>query len=144
MPNFSPTPPPQRAEDLKEYAHRELRRIGDNLRDDADKIHYRTIATTESLSAGVSANWKCSNSNVLRLSTSNTLTITGLAHKQAARERVIINIGTGVVVLKHQGTESSVSHRFALSEAAWQLSQNAAAIIWYDVFSSRHRGIART
>lgn len=144
MPNYVPTPAPFDIKQLPEYAMRELRRVGDALADDANQIHYITLPTTESLSAATSANWKCSNSNVLRLSTSNTMTFTGLAHKQPYRERVIINVGSGVVVLKSQGTESSASHRFLLSESVWQLSANAAAVIWYDAISSRHRGIART
>lgn len=144
MSNYTPTPPPFDLKQLPEYTHRELRRVGDDLRDDADTVHYLTVATTESLSAAISANWRCSNSNVLRLSTSTTVTLTGIAYKDPLRLRTIINVGSGVAVLKSQGTESSASYRFLLSEAAWQLSANAAATIWYDPNTARHRGIWRT
>lgn len=144
MSNYRPTPPPNDAKALPEYTYREFRRVGDNLRDDADSVYYLTISTTESLSAAISANWKCSESNVLRLSTSTTITLTGIAHKEAYRVRTVINVGTGVAVLKSEGTESSASHRLLLSAASWQLSANAAATLWYDPISSRHRGINRT
>lgn len=144
MSNYTPTPPPIDSKALPEYTHRELRRVGDNLRDDADSVHYLTIATTESLSAAISANWRCSNSNVLRLSTSNTITLTGLAFTDPFRVRTLINVGSGVAVIKSEGTESSASYRFLLSAAAWQLSANAAATVWYDPVSARHRGIHRT
>lgn len=144
MGNYTPTPPPADAKVLPEYTYRELRRVGDDLRDAADSVHYLTVQTTESLSAAISANWKCSNSNVLRLSTSNTVTLTGIAYKEAFRVRTFINVGTGVAVLKSEGTESSASHRFLLAASAWQLSANAAATLWYDPVSARHRGIHRT
>lgn len=144
MPNYVPTPAPFDVKQLPEYILRELRRVGDNLRDNADQIHYRTVVSTESLSAATSANWKCSDSDVLRLSTSNTMTFTGIAHREQYRERVLINVGSGVAVLKSEGTESSASNRFLLPAAAWQLSANVVAVIWYDAISARHRGIART
>lgn len=144
MPNYKPTIAPFDLRQIPEYISRELERVGSSLRDNADQVLYMTIASSESLSAAVSANWKCSNSNVLRVSTSNTMTFTGIAFKEPFRQRVIINTGTGVAVIKSEGTESSTSFRFLLPTASWQLSANAAGIFWYDPFSSRHRGISRT
>jgi hypothetical protein len=143
--NFTPTPPPSRLEELPEYVHRELRRVGDGYRDNADTIHYRTIfAGDASLSAGVSANWRCTNANVIRMSTSATITVTGLAFKQKMREFVFINVGTGVVAFKNEGTESSASFRFALPSSLYQLSANHAVLFWYDPVSARHRPLCRT
>jgi hypothetical protein len=145
MPNFRPTPAPFDVKQLSEYVMRELRRVGDALSDNADQIHYRTITAEDaSLSAGISANWKCENANVIRMSTSNTVTVTGIAFKQPMREFVFINVGTGVVAFKNAGTESSASYRFALPSSLYQLSANHAVIFWYDHVSSRHRPIART
>lgn len=145
MPNYVPSPVPFDIKQLPEYLQRELRRVGDSLRDDASQIHYRTIVAQDaSLSAGMSANWRCANVNVIRMSTSNTLTITGIAFKQAMREFVLINVGTGVVALKNAGTESSASFRFALPSALYQLSANHAVVLWYDAVTSRHRPISRT
>lgn len=145
MANYRPAPPPLDIKYALEYVHRELRRIGDATSDDADAIFYRTIfAEDASLSAGVSANWKCANANVIRVSTSDTITITGIAFKQPMREFVFINVGTGVVAFKNAGTESSASFRFALPSSLYQLSANHAVTFWYDPVSSRHRPIART
>lgn len=145
--SYTPQPAPLSADprQISEYLQRELRAVGDALRDDAAVIHYRTIyAEDTSLSAGISANWKCANASVLRLSTSNTVTLTGIAFKQPTREFVLINVGTGVVALKNAGTESSASFRFALPSALYQLSANHAVVLWYDAVSSRHRPISRT
>lgn len=145
MPNYTPTPPPVEVAQVFEWAHREFRRVGDSLRDNADQIHYRTIFQRDSsLSAAISANWKCANANVLRMSTSNTVTITGIAFKQSMREFVFINVGTGVVAFKDAGTESSASFRFALPSSLYQLSANHAVMMWYDPVSSRHRPLCRT
>lgn len=145
MPNYRPTPAPFDLKQLPEYVLREFRRAGDALSDDADRIHYRTIfAEDASLSAAISANWKCANANVIRMSTSNTITVTGIAFKQRTREFVFVNVGSGVVAFKNAGTESSASFRFALPSSLYQLSANHSVIFWYDPVSSRHRPLART
>lgn len=145
MPNYAPLPPPSDLKQITDYVLRELRRVGDSLRDNADQIHYRTIlAQDASLSAAISANWKCANANVIRMSTSSTVTITGIAFKQPMREFVFINVGTGVVAFKNAGTESSASFRFALPSSLYQLSAGHAVTFWYDPVSSRHRPISRT
>ncbi len=130
---------------LREYLERELQRISAALTDSASFVFYRTNHDSEhSLSAADSANYRMGlATNVLRISTSNTVTLTGVADKTPYRERVFINVGTGVWVLKSEGSETSASFRFALP-ANWQLSANASATILYDPVSSRHRGISRT
>ena len=143
--NYVPAPVPTTADKLAEYLRRELQRIAATTRDDREVVQYRTRAVTASLSAGVSANWKVAAGNVVRISTSNTLTLTGLelAVPAANRELALINTGTGVLVLLPENAASSASHRFALP-AAWQLSANACALLWYDALSARLRGLART
>ena len=143
--NYEPGPVPIDVKDVLTYLHREGRKLAAALRDSATTVFYRTsVDTDSSLSAGVSANYRVDvNANVLRISTSNTLTLTGIADTTANRERTLVNVGTGVLFLKNQGAESSASHRFALP-ADWQLSANASATLWYDVVSSRHRGLSRT
>lgn len=130
---------------LREYLDRELQRLATAINDNSAVVFYRTNHDTESsLSAGDSANYRMGlSTNVLRISASVTLTLTGIADTTPYRERVLINVGTGVVVLKSEGTESSASFRFALP-ANWQLSANATATLLYDPVSSRHRGISRT
>lgn len=145
--NYEPTPVPLGGDPkaIIEHLARELRRISNSLRDDSDTVHYRTLPANQgSLTAGVSANYKIVAGNVVRISSSATVTLTGLAYKIPNKEVALVNVGTGVVVLKHEGTESSASYRFALSESLWQLSANAAATIWYDAASARWRGIGRT
>lgn len=143
--NYQPGPTPLDDKSVREYLSRELRKIAESLRDNAQTVFYRTSPETDlSLSAGDSANYKAGlNSNVIRISTSTTVTLTGVTDKTPFRERVFINTGHGVLYLKSEGSESSASHRFALP-SNWQLSANATASIWYDPVSSRHRGIGRT
>jgi hypothetical protein len=143
MPKYVPSPTPI-DKDLGSYIQRELTKIGQVLADNADSVFYRTLpATDDSFTAGVSANYKIAEANVIRISTSNTVTITGIASKLPNRERIIINVGTGVLVVKPEGTESSASFRFAL-QTTYQLSQDASIVFWYDLKSARHRCIGRS
>lgn len=142
--NYEPAPLPQDPKQLIEYLSRELRRLSAIVRDDAPVVQYRTASVNqESLTAAVSANYKIARGNIVRISSSATVTLTGLADSTPNREIVLVNVGTGVVVLKSEGTESSASHRFALS-TDWNLSANAAAVVWFDPYSFRWRGIAKT
>lgn len=141
--SYEPGPLPQKADGLIEYLSRELRRLAGTLKDDAQVVQYRTSPVTAgTLSAGISANWRVPFGNVIRLSASNTVTLTGLAVKTANREIVLLNIGAGVVHLKTAATESSASYRFALVNSL-DLSQNASIQLWYDAASARWRAIGR-
>jgi hypothetical protein len=138
---YQPAPLPTDVKNLIEYLSRELRRLSASVQDDAQVVQYRTSpATAGTLSAGISANWRLPAGNVIRLSTSATVTLTGLALKVPNREVVLINVGTGVVHLKTEGTESSASYRFALANSQ-DLSQNAVVNLWYDGASARWRSI---
>lgn len=133
--------------ELPRFLQGELRRIASGLADNADSVFYRTAPTQSvslSVSNGSSANWRVAG-NVLLVSTSVTQTFTGLQRSSldGMREVVFLNVGTGVAYLKSQATESSASNRFALVND-YQLSQNAAAILWRDPFAWRWRGIAKT
>lgn len=141
--NYVPAQTPGEDKGVREFLTRELLRLASILKDDAPTVWYRTGATTASLSAGISANWKVPQGNVVLMSTSNTITLTGIAERTPFRERTFINIGTGVVVFKSQGTESSASNRLALP-TDWNLSANAACTLWRDPISARHRGLSRT
>lgn len=148
--NYTPATPPTDPKQLSEYLARELARFAASVRDDTAVVQYRTSPANQgSLTAAVSANFKIAAGNVVRISTSATVTLTGFANTAPNRELVLVNVGTGVVVLKHDGTESSASYRVLLApESAlsvnWNLSANASAILWYDAYSSRWRGISRT
>lgn len=130
---------------LAEYLRSELQRISNATGDDIEVVQYRTRWANASLSAGVSANWKIAAGNVIRISASITQTLTGLVvgSPQGCREIVLMNVGTGVVVLNSEDAASSASARFALP-ATWNLSANASAVLWYDPISSRFRGVSRT
>jgi hypothetical protein len=141
--NYEPAPTPNDDKGVREFLGRELRRLSNILRDSASVVWYRTDSVTASLSDGISADWKVPAGNVVRLSTSNTITLTGIAERTANRERTFINIGTGVVVFKSQASESSASNRLALAED-WNISANGSATLWYDPISARHRGLSRT
>ena len=142
--SYTPTPPPLDAKNLPSYLDRELRRVSSDLRDNADVVVYRTLPVNQqSLSAGMSNNWAIAHGNVIRVSASNTQTFTGLNFTDPMREIVLLNVGTGVVVLTSEDTASSASARFALT-ATLNLSANAAAVLWYDPYSWRWRCISRT
>lgn len=142
--NYLPAPGPLDSKDLPRFISQELQKISAAIRDNAVTVFYRTSIDTASISAASSANYKAvASANIIRVSTSATITITGIADTTPLRERTFINVGTGVLVLKNQGTESSASHRFALA-TDWNLSANAAGTCWYDPISARHRGITRT
>lgn len=129
---------------LAEYVRSELQRISNAGIEDAEVVQYRTRWANASLSAGVSANWKVAAGNVIRISASVTQTLTGLViASPACRELVLMNVGHGTVVLNSESGTSSASARFALP-TTWELSANAAAVLWYDPVSARFRGVART
>lgn len=143
MSNYEPAPVPLQAAGLNEYLARELRRFADTMRENAPRVAY----ITSPLSPGFTAdNFKpegLGGSNVVRISASATQTLTGIAIRTPYRQLVVVNVGTGVVVLKSEAAESSASNRLALA-ANWNLSANAAAVLWRDPQSARWRGISRT
>lgn len=141
--NYTPEPPPL-TNPITEYLHRELQKIAAAHNDAQPTVLFLTSpANAGTLSAGISANWKVPAGNVIRISASATLTLTGLGMKQANRVVSLINVGTASVVLPSENAASSASYRFALP-STWQLSANCAALLWYDSFSARWRGLART
>jgi hypothetical protein len=145
MPNYVPTPRPDDPKQLAEYTHRELRRVGDALRDKAEFIHYDTSFQGDaSLSNGISANWKCANKNIIRCSTSATITIGGIAYKEACRIHTYMNVGTGVLAFKNEDTSSSASFRLALPAALYQISAGHCVSFWHDPVSSRKRVLSRS
>jgi hypothetical protein len=141
--NYEPGATPSDDKGIREFLARELRRLANVLKDDAPVVWYRNGPVNASLSAGISANWRIPQGNVIRISTSDTITLTGIAERTPFRERVLVNVGTGVVVLKSQASESSASNRFALP-TDWNISANGSAVIWRDPFSARHRGLSKT
>jgi hypothetical protein len=142
--NYEPAPLPTEPKQLIEYLSRELRRLSAVVRDDTAVVQYRTNPASQgSLTAAVSANFKIAQGNLIRISASATVTLTGLALKIPNRELVLINVGTAAVTLKKEAVESSASYRFALVNS-FDLSQNASAQLWYDAYSARWRCIGRT
>jgi hypothetical protein len=141
--NYEPGSTPSDDKGIREFLARELRRLANVLKDEAPVVWYRNGAVTASLSAGISANWKVPAGNVIRISTSDTITLTGIAEKTPFRERAFVNIGHGVVVFKSEASESSASNRLLLPQD-WAVSQNGTAVLWRDPISARHRGLSRT
>lgn len=145
--NYQPGPVPEVA-GLPAFLTSELRRISAALQDNAEAIFYRTLPVKiGSLSAGISANWRLTGGNVFLVSTSVTHTLTGLQRManfgDGMQERVFINVGTGVLAFKSEGTESSASNRFTLA-SNWNISAGGAGVLWRDPIGARWRGIART
>lgn len=144
--SYQPLPPPTDPEHLPAYVLRELRRLAAAVADQAEVVVYRTrAADAGTLSAGVSANWKIPDGNVIRVSASVTVTLTGIKVAQPyGRELVLLNDGTAPIVLKHAGTESSASWRFDLpTSSSTTIQANGGAIIWYDPKKLRWRQLGR-
>jgi hypothetical protein len=144
---YKPQPVPFDVKEIPRFLERELRRVADTLADASEAVFYRTMpvqAVSLSISNGISANWRVAG-NVLLISSSVTITLTGIQRDAFVgnRELVLFNIGTGVVCLKSAGTESSASNRFVLN-TNWNLSAGAAATLWRDPFAFRWRGLSRT
>lgn len=133
--SYQPASVPTEDKAVREYLSRELPRIANALR----TVVYEQASFVASLSAGISANWKLP-AGIARMSTSNTITLTGIADQ---REHTFVNIGTGVVVFKSEASESSASNRFALV-TDYAISANGTLSTWYDVVSARHRGLSKT
>jgi hypothetical protein len=85
--SYEPGPVPGDDKQVREYLSRELRRISNSLK----TVVYQQTPVVASLSAGISANWKVAGGVVL-MSTSSTITITGIADTRA---RTFVNTGTG-------------------------------------------------
>lgn len=144
--NYDPGPPPgsPTPQTIVEFMIRELRRIGQSFRDDTPSVHYETIPNTPAVTTGIAANWKLAQANIFRVSTSNTITLTGIASRDANRQITLINIGSGVLTLKNESSESSASNRIVLSSATLALSANHAATLWRDAASARWRWLGST
>lgn len=141
--SYAATPPPLRKEDLLGWLTREVRRLEAALRDNAPVVCYRTEPLTPAYSADNFAPVGAAGANVWRISASVSQTITGIKPLGAWRELVLLNVGTGTVILTSEDAASSASSRFALP-ATWNLSANAGCLLWYDAVSSRWRGVAKT
>lgn len=132
--SYQPASVPTDDKAVREYLSRELFRIANAFR----TVVYEQASFVASLSSGISANWKLP-AGIARMSTSNTITLTGIADQ---REHTFVNIGTGVVVFKSEASESSASNRFALV-TDYAISANGSLSTWYDVVSARHRGLSK-
>jgi hypothetical protein len=88
--NYQPGPLPSDPKQLIEYLSRELRRISTAVQDDTAMVQYRTSPASQgSLTAAVSANYKIAQGNLIRISASSTVTLTGLSAKASqSRTRV--------------------------------------------------------
>lgn len=142
--NYTPHPPAGDPKALMEYVYRELQAVAKQLKDDAPRVAYASLAVDAgTLSAGVSANWKIPAGNIVRLSLSATLTLTGIADKTPNRIRVLRNVGTAALVLVSGSANSSASYRFNFA-LDYNISQNHAITLWYDPKIARHVALSRT
>ncbi len=79
------------------------------------------------------------NSNVLRLTASTPINITGLAGMANNQVLLLINIGASQINLVNESGSSTAANRFNFSGASRVLLQNQAVFLWYDGASSRVR-----
>lgn len=75
---------------------------------------------------------------ILRLSSTDTWRVTGLAGGFYGRVMMIFNVGSEAIILSAEDTDSIAANRFALNQDLY-LYPHHAAVLWWDPTSSRWR-----
>ncbi len=143
MSNYVPQWPPLDFKNIGEYLRREFAKVAVATADDADRLHYWPLVLTPSqLTTNTNdyAPTGLDRVNVLRLSASGAVDLTGLKNPRAGKPKtfLIVNIGSNAITLTSEDAGSAAANRF-LFPSALVLGQNASASIWYDVISERWR-----
>lgn len=141
--SYAPGPTPTNPEAVPAFLARELARISAATKDNAPSVKYAPGTISPAFTANNFKPNGLAAANVVRISTSATQTLTGIAQFDAWRELYVLNVGTGTLVLTSEDAASSASARFSLP-ATWNLSANASAHLWRDAISARWRGVSRT
>jgi len=79
-----------------------------------------------------------STSNVLRVSTDASRTITGIVTSSSGRLLLLHNIGSNILILSDENASSTAANRFALTRNI-SLGADQSIALWYDITSSRWR-----
>lgn len=143
MSNYVPQWPPVDAKNLSAFIQRELAKIATATADDADRLDYLPLVLTPAQLSGNTNNYApegLDRVNVLRLSASGAVDLTGIKNPRAGKSKtfLIVNIGSNAITLKTEDANSDAANRFVFPSAL-ALGQNATASIWYDVISQRWR-----
>lgn len=78
-----------------------------------------------------------STANTLRITSTGTQSITGMANGSAERIYVLHNVGSGTIRLISQSSASTAANRFALSSDTVNITPNGVMIAKYDSLASR-------
>lgn len=74
---------------------------------------------------------------VLRISSTGAVDLTGIVAASTAHAKLLINVGTFTITLKHASGSSSAANRFRCPGAAdYSLTQSNTVWIWYDATST--------
>jgi hypothetical protein len=102
--------------------------------------NYISFAWATRTISGTVNNYVVSPTNMLRLNTSATASITGFSGGSATAWHRIINISTSNIVIRHQDAASSPSNRIILPGGLDRtVRPNQDAIFFYDVITQRWR-----
>lgn len=78
--------------------------------------------------------------NLLRLSASGAINLTGISRGEEGRLLSLVNVGANTITLKNQDILSAAINRIiGLGGADFALAANASAILWYDDITQRWR-----
>ena len=95
--------------------------------------------TAALITAGVN-DYDLGNYDVVRLESNGAYTITGFVAAQRGREIAIWNVGGYVLTFSHQSSSSVPANRIlSYTGAAWTLSPNRKAVLYYDLTTQRWR-----
>ena len=94
--------------------------------------------TTKSLTVDEN-DYDAGSSDIVRLTPSANVTLTGLAGGEDGVVRVLYNVGTHVVTLSSGNTNSVETNRFSIVSGNAVLSEGDSSSVWYDGTSQRWR-----
>ncbi len=78
--------------------------------------------------------------NVLRLSASGAINLTGLARGEQGRFLTLINVGANTITLKHQSVSSAAANRIiCIGAVDFALAADVCALLLYDETTARWR-----
>lgn len=79
--------------------------------------------------------------NIIRLTASAAINLTGIAGGADGRRLTLMNVGTNTVTLTHNATSTAANQFLCPGSVNFALTTNKSVDLWYDILSSRWRVI---
>ena len=107
-----------------------------------NQLILRWTATSPAQLSANTNNYDPGDANVLRLSASGAINLTGITRGDESRLLTLVNVGTNTITLKNQDANSSAQNRIiGLGAADFALAANVSALLWYDIVTLRWRQV---